>query len=423
MKRKNRKTILTLFGCVAGAVLSITACDEESDVTDKETRQSDVEVGKLKGMGPYAVLSYAGDSSTFIGVLDSLTGGDYTLAKAQEVDAMGFAYHAGKLYAPPSFSGGGTDIEIYKITDSGELVPDGKLPVPSGAKPMDMLFVDDDRAYISLLDAGVIWELDLNTLEPTAEIDLTEYAVDDGDSEDNSPEPTNLAVKDDKLYVTLSQSYNQAMMARDGVYVAVIDMETNTVERIIEDLDRGFSYAGRMSGTFSGTSFVDENGDLYVGAVGSWGWAPGQNAGYLRIRAGETEFDPDWEIDLAEHEIKIDGETVIPGYLNLSIYAGDGIVYGAAHIPAHDSNPPDWVNDKNCSLVKVDLYNQTVEALPLPSTNLYGSSMTMDNGLLVAPLFTDAGDGVYVYDPATGDAVTEPVIQTEGTIGFIRKID
>ena len=423
MTLKVRKRVLGWCLICLASASAVAACDEETGANSKQS--GDVKANKAyKGMGPYAVLSYVGES-TFIGVLDSLTGGDYTLGEAIEADAMAFSYHNGKLYIPPNHNGDGTDIEIYEVRKNGQLVPDGKLSTPAGAKPMDILFVSDDRAYVSLIEAGMVWAVDLNTLEATAEIDLTEFAVDDGDPDtptDNSPEPSNLAVKDGKLYVTLSQTYNSMMMGRDGMQVAIIDMETNTVESVTEDTERGFAYAGRMGGT-GGATFVDENGDLYVSAVGSWGWEPGQKSGFLRIKAGETEFDPDWEIDFSEYDLEIDGETLKTDYLHFSVYAGDGIVYGSGHIPAHESNPPDWINDRNYNLVEVDLYNRTVEALPLPATSAYASDMVMDNGLLVAPLLTKAGAGIYVYDPATGDAVKKPVLSTEGTTGFIRKID
>jgi hypothetical protein len=424
MAHKNKNTVLALCLCVGALVHFVAACDEENDASDDKTKHSNIDSTKYKGMGPYAVLSYVGDS-TFLGVLDSLTWGDYTVKETHEVASQSFTHHDGKVYVFPYPYGGETDIEIYRVTAEGGLEWESALSTPAGAVPSDMLFVSDERAYLSLSEAGLVWEVDLDTLEEIAEIDLTEYAVDDGDSDtptDNSPNPSNLAVKDGKLYVTLSQSYNEMKMGRDGMYVAVIDMETNTVEEVIEDLDRGFSYAGRFSATGNAT-FLDENGDLYVSAVGSWGWVDGQKAGFLRINAGETEFDPDWEIDFSDYDLSIDGETVKTDYLHFSVYAGDGIVYGSGHIPAHESNPPEWVTDRNYSLVKVDLYNQTIETLPLPATTAYASDMTMDGDLLVAPLFTGAGAGVYVYDPATGDAVTEPVIQTEGTMGGIRKID
>jgi hypothetical protein len=421
-KRINKSFILFLW--IAASTITWAACDEESDASDNKNKKPNTHDSQYKDMGPYAVISYMGDS-TFVGVLDSLTGGNYTLAKAHDVNPLALTCHNGKVYVFPNYAGGETTVSVYNVTEDNELVLDGTVSTPAGSAPSDMLFVSDDRAYLSLNEAGLVWEMDLDTLEPTAEIDLTEYAVDDNDSKtptDNSSNPSNLAIKDGKLYVTLNQSYNQMMMARDGMYVAVIDMETNTVEKVIEDQDRGFSFAGRPFG-LGESSFVDENGDLYVASVASWGWVPGQKAGFLRIKAGETAFDPDWEIDYSDYDLDIDGETVKMDYLNWSVYAGDGIVYGSGHIPAYDSNPPDWVKDRNYSLVEVDLYNRTVAALPLPASGYTGSNMTMDRGLLVAPLITKDGAGVYVYDPETGEAVTEPVIETEGAIAFIRKID
>jgi hypothetical protein len=414
-----RKRILSAVGCclVAASTIVWTACDEESDASDDKNTKQKADTSKYKGMGPYGVVSFVGETA-FLGILDSLTGGDYMADEGFEVDAKYFFQNADKLWCFPDVSGTGTDIEIYNIGQDNALTREDILSTPGGAKPTDVLFVSDDKAYLALFEGGIVWEINPVTREQTAEIDLTEYTVGENST---SPNPGGMAVKDGKLYVSLSQCYASMMMAEDGVYVAVIDMETNTVEQVIED-QRGFSYGGRPGGTGT-VVFVDESGDLYLNAigVGGWGFVEDQKGGFLRIKAGETEFDPDWEMDFAEYELTIDGETVTTDYLHFMVYAGDGIVYGTAHIPAHDSNPPDYVNDRNYSMVKVDLYNRTMEDLPLPATGAYASDMVMDGDLLVEPVLTDEGAGIWVYDPATGDA--EKVIETNGPIGGIKKID
>ncbi len=408
---------------VAAAMLATTLACEDDDHGDDPTADAGSN-DELAGMGPYAVIVTAGESSRFLGIIPSLDIGTFTLDKAIESEGFVFFVQNRRLFVMPGPAAGAEVAEVYDI-QGDILVPAGNIDAPPGAFPTDILFVDATTAYLTLMNLGRVWRINPTTLEKTGEVDLSMYAIDDDDPEtppDATPEPTSMAIKDGKLYVVLSQSYNNMMMARDGVHVAVIDPVTLTVEKVIAETNRGFAYGGRMGSTGTST-FVDERGDLYISAIASWGWVPGQKAGFLRIRAGETEFDPTWEIDLSQHPLVLDGESATGSYINFSVYAGNGIVYGSLHIPALESDPVDWVNDRMMRMVKVDLYNRTVEPLPVPATSMYANALTVEGGKLVVPLFTDAGDGIYVYDPATGVPATQPVMVSHGSIGYIGKIE
>jgi hypothetical protein len=363
--------------------------------------------------GPYAMLSIVGDSSFFLGVMESLDVGTYTLDASYEEWGQ-FVFCSGdKVFvtSDPSMGGSGNEMEVYSLGNDNTLTKEGTLVTDDGTTITDILYLNEEEAYVTLQYVGKVLKINPTTLKQTAEIDLSNLAIGGDDSEeiDNSPEPSDMVVKDGKLYVTLNQSYYGLYMGRPGMHVAVIDMDTNTVEKTIDDVDRGYAFAGRTGGTGT-TSFLDENGHLYINSTASWGYEPSQKPGLLRIKAGEEVFDPDWEFDLSEKTVTVDGEEMSVDHLLSIAYAGDGIAYAVGNIPALFSEKVDWIHDRTVAVLKLDLYNDTVEPLPVPRTSQYSADLRLDGDLLILPMYTDAGFGVYVYDTTTGDVVKEPTV-------------
>jgi hypothetical protein len=414
----NRLPRLASVSVACVALLGACSGDDESS---PETAGGGLD--ELSDTGPYAAITIVGDNSRFFGVIPSLGIGNYEPSDAVETDAMFVYTHGRRVFLVPGSSSTTSVVEVYDVAEDNSFSLAGKIDARSGSSPSDIIVVDDDTGYLALMSVGVLWRFNPTTLAKTGEVDLTAYAVDDDDPEtptDNSPEPAGMAVKDGKLYVALNQSYSQSL-GRDGMYMAVVDMDTDEVETVIEDTTRGYAYAGRHGGAEEVT-FVDERGDLYVLAVASWGWMPGQKSGFLRIKSGEQEFDPEWEFDLMAKEFTKDGQTLSADYLLQTRYVGNGIVYASAHVPAHESNPPDWVNDKNYTIVEINLYNQDIKALSLPDTNGFSSEVLFDDGLIVAALFGDSGAGIYAYDPHSESLIGEPAVRVDGMVHMMATI-
>ncbi len=385
---------------------------------------TDTTTNPLAGTGPYVMLTIVGESR-FFGVVDSLAIGNYDVNQAHEVQAMFIQPWGRRVFLIPAETAA-NEVLVFDVAADNSIAQVGTITAPPSSYPADVMVVNETTAYLSLLDLGQVWAFNPTTLQVTAQIDLAPYAVDDNDPEtppDASPEPTSMAVKDGKLYVALNQSYNMSMMGRDGMYMAIVNMATNTVEKIVEDTSRGYAYAGRHGGSGDCT-FVDEQGDLYTVSMASWGWAPGQRPGFLRIKAGEEVFDPNWEFDLSAFNIQLtSGETVTANYLLQVSYGGNGIVYASAHIPAHESDPPDWVNDRQMSFIRIDLYNKTIEALPFPDTNTYSSDIFLDGNLVIAEVMSEAGNGIYAYDTVTESMVGNPAIVVQGWAHMISPLN
>lgn len=105
-----------------------------------------------------------------------------------------------------------------------------------------------------------------------------------------------------KLYVSVvfleMAEFNLIADDEHNFYLAVIDIQTNTIEKII-------TYEGAKTVGFfvseNKATTVDEDGAIYFC---SWGWNQFNQpfpSKVFRIRQGETEFDKDWVIDIEKH--------------------------------------------------------------------------------------------------------------------------
>lgn len=109
-------------------------------------------------------------------------------------------------------------------------------------------------------------------------------------------------VNQGKLYIGIAfleaVAFNLIADSEENFYTAVIDVETEEVEKIITY--HGAKTVGFYVSENKATS-SDEDGNLYFC---SWGWNqfnqpfPSQ---VFRIPSGETDFDQDWKIDIESH--------------------------------------------------------------------------------------------------------------------------
>lgn len=106
--------------------------------------------------------------------------------------------------------------------------------------------------------------------------------------------------KEGKLFVSIvfleAAEFNLIADSEENFYTAVIDTQTQTLDKII-------SYHGAKTAGFfvseNKATTVDENGNMYFC---SWGWNQFNRqdpSKIFRIKSGETEFDPLWQINIA----------------------------------------------------------------------------------------------------------------------------
>jgi hypothetical protein len=397
MKKVNFKVCMMLL-----AASSFVACNDNDD-NKVET------AGKAK-MVLALDMGVNGSQLTYIVPVaeELLNGGTVSLDNAYEGYQGTYAEACKNWVFCPSI--GESAIKRYARQDDGTLLLDGSIETGSTAAfaVMNMLVVSDTKAYATLLLANKIFVFNPTTMTKITEIDLAkpEYGV-NGTS---TPNPAGLVYRDGKVFAGCLQITNLPLCA-NGAYVIVIDEATDTPEKMIADT------RGSAASYYNNEMFTDEKGDIYVNCFASYGYVPGQVGGFLRIKKGATDFDPDYFFNITNRPI--DG--IEGGYLMSAVsshYMANGIAYMFGTNPAYASQPNmDYVNDRVIESFKIDLYNQTVTHLNLPRSNPYSNSICHIGDMVYFGLTTESqGAGLFSYNHRTGETSSAPVLNAPGTV-------
>ena len=346
----------------------------------------------------------------YVGTLKDLETPEYTNSRARQFTAYPFiTVYGDYVFAMPHRLG--DVIMKYKRQPGGKLSTEGSMTMPAGSSSISIVIESDTKAYCSLWTLGKIAVFNPTTMTILSYIDLTSYAL----GGDGSPDPTVMALRNGKLYVGCSQT-SDGYTSSHPAQIFIIDVANGNT--VVSATDDRTTWAGSTDDQES--LFFDENGDLYVFGIASYGFGgSSQKCGFLRIKNGETDFDPDYFFNVADYSI--DG---IPNnkvdYLQHIRYAGNGVAYCTGNIYALASNPPDYVNDRVLGSFRVDLANKTITKLDLPYSNSYAGSVQVYEGSVYFGLSTSTGVGLYHYDPLTNTASEDPVVNTEGDPSTIK---
>jgi len=394
------KKLITNSLFLALLALAMNGCTKNNDDPDDNS----------SGLDKIVMITNINTGSTPVGYLGTrrdLSPGSYNNTKAQQVTSYALAQvHNDAVYLLEGRTGDRV-IKYIRNTD-GTLQSAGGLTMPGSSFPYCIAFESETKAYLTLGNVGKIIIINPSTMTKTGEINLTSYALGDG-----SPDPGVILYRNGKLYVGCLQT-SDGITSSHPAQVLIIDLADNN--RITSITDARTTYASNASS--SGSMFFDENGDLYVLCMASWGFAPGQKCGFLRIKNGQTAFDPDYFFNITDYTIN-----GIPGshldYLHRMQYAGNGIVYGTGNIPALMSNPPDYVLDKTFGAFKVDVANKSINKLDIPYSNGYAACVMPYEGNVYFGMSTSTGVGIYSYSPSTGVVSNGPVVTTQGDPGIL----
>lgn len=193
--------------------------------------------------------------------------------------------------------------------------------------------------------------------------------------------------------------------------VAVIDTKTDKLVKMISEKTSGFSQATRPIDPKS--LFMDEKGDIYISCLGNFGMVAGHKAGILRIKKGETDFDPTyhWTITGAS----IEGEEKVAGFAASICYAANGKAYGYIDIPGYYKPGETGHGAIASRAVVFDLYNQKMKKIEgLDLSNGYGVLVSKyKDGLAIANASTTT-KGIYYLNPQTDKINPIPMITTIG---------
>lgn len=316
------------------------------------------------------------------------------------------------VYTFPAFGAQGDENVVTKWGRSGtKLTKTATMPIPLNSVPRHISFVNATKAYlISLI--GKLFIFNPQTMELTGEIDLSSYAA-PGLAVPMFGSPF---VHNGRLYVTLNQTDMTFQPATEPqIELAVINTQTDKVERVIYEKASGI---GIGAYTYGQQTFIDEKGDMYLMCTGAYGMNPKYKTGILRIKKGETEFDPTYNWVLNDQTIE--GESGKTVWLLQSQYAGNGKMYATMDIPSYWANPtsPNWFTDKSLISVEMDIYNKTVKKLPIPMTSSFGGAVEKYKNLIVFAINGRNDVGFYTHNPATGETSSDAVVKVDGAPAY-----
>lgn len=280
---RNRKGIVVLSIVFAWL---FTAC-EEDEGTDPETSTAvDFAISTVSGAWP--------DQTTYIQGVESF---DFsTIANDNATELTGSANtvsYDGNVYATPF--GAPANLVKYSMNADGFPEEDERIVVP-GANTFSTLYFESETVAYGTVAGGIskLIVFDPSTMRITDEIDLSDVTSRVADI--TRTYYLDMVERDDKLFMGVHYE-NNFSPANDSAYVAVIDLTTSAVEKVIADGRTGMVFGGQAS---NAGLIKDDNGDIYVQALGTLSNGEGVPSGILRISEGSTNFDEDYFFDLVE---------------------------------------------------------------------------------------------------------------------------
>ncbi|MFD0964045.1 DUF4374 domain-containing protein [Pseudofulvibacter geojedonensis] len=288
----------------------------------------------------------------------------------------------------------------YSFDSNGIAKEAGQIVIPGANTFSTIEFVSETEAY-GTVAGGLARVIKFNpsTASVTGEIDLSSIEIDGVESYWY----LGMKARDGKLFMGVEYQNNWTS-TYDKAFVAVIDLETSTVEKVIEDNRTGNIFAA--GGAVNGFN-LDANGDLYVMGFGT----ANTPSGILRIKNGETEFDPSYFMNLDEKTGKAcQGLWHFPGKGTFTLRMDD-------ESDAYEFNGP------NYKYYKIDLESQTAIDIGAPKT--FGSKTSIirdfNDGKLHFVIATASENAIYTYDIASGQISKE--IDADGQITGFQKLN
>ena len=407
MKKRINGVLLLLMSIT----MLFSACSKDPE-TKPITTDPEVKVGDIL---VYTMLMNPGGQtgSGWMQLADGVSPKKLTNKNAVQVGyGMMPVCNGNDVYTFPAFGAQGDENVVTKWGRSGtKLTKTATMPIPLNSVPSHISFVNATKAYlISLI--GKLFIFNPQTMELTGEIDLSSYAA-PGLAVPMFGSPF---VHNGRLYVTLNQTDMTFQPATEPqIELAVINTQTDKVERVIYEKASGI---GIGAYTYGQQTFIDEKGDMYLMCTGAYGMNPKYKTGILRIKKGETEFDPTYNWVLNDQTIE--GESGKTVWLLQSQYAGNGKMYATMDIPSYWANPtsPNWFTDKSLISVEMDIYNKTVKKLPIPMTSSFGGAVEKYKNLIVFAINGRNDVGFYTHNPATGETSSDAVVKVDGAPAY-----
>ena len=293
-------------------------------------------------------------------------------------------------------------ISRYSLAENNKL---GKVTATltlAGTWANHIYFVNEEKAYLGgMLDSLII--INPKTMKKTGAIDLSKYK----DKDALVVSPGTGVIVDGRLYVGLLQNVSDYATGNEA-QVAIIDVKKDEVVAVAKD--HRIAAVGSLDDS-QNQAFTVIDGYIYCYSNASWGYAPGQVDGFLRIKVGETKFDKDYAWYITK-DVAIDGITKKDNFKYLSPASNekDGLVYAFLNVMVdlqQTWTDMDSYHNNTCKPVQIDLANKKIKALPIgysSSWASYGKYVEDDGNVIFAVSTEEDGNAYFRYDPKTDKA-------------------
>lgn len=309
------------------------------------------------------------------------------------------------IFVLPDYMGSTKSVLTHYVTDKkGNLSERGTLALPANSGASNIVLASEEKAYLSMQNIGIVMEFNPTTMQKVRDIDLNALA---------QPEvrvaPGAMVVRDGLLFVGLNQFDSQWMPRLKQAEVAIIDTKSGKLLKKIVDTKHQLSFATRPIDAHS--IFVNpKDGAIYLNCVGSFGFKPGFDGGILRIKKGETEFDADYALNIAQAKVENFNHTL--NYLATVRLGSDGKLYAMVTSYELDASANPYLA-KVMVPVCIDLEKRTVTYIPgvKPSNGL--AAVAEANGKIYFGVSNADDNGFYAYDLAT-QKITGLALRVQG---------
>ena len=309
------------------------------------------------------------------------------------------------IFVLPDYMGSTKSVLTHYVTDKkGNLSERGTLALPANSGASNIVLASEEKAYLSMQNIGIVMEFNPTTMQKVRDIDLNALA---------QPEvrvaPGAMVVRDGLMFVGLNQFDSQWMPRLKQAEVAIIDTKSGKLLKKIVDTKHQLSFATRPIDAHS--IFVNpKDGAIYLNCVGSFGFKPGFDGGILRIKKGETEFDADYALNIAQAKVENFNHTL--NYLATVRLGSDGKLYAMVASYELDASANPYLA-KVMVPVCIDLEKRTVTYIPgvKPSNGL--AAVAEANGKIYFGVSNADDNGFYAYDLAT-QKITGLALRVQG---------
>ena len=147
-----------------------------------------------------------------------------------------FTVQGKNVYIFPDYMGQSkAALQRFVIDANHQLVKAGEMMLPAGSAASQVIEVNDHTAYVSCQNLGKVLVFDFKQMKQTGEIDLNSLS-----GAGVRVGPSCMIVRDGKVFIALSQFNAQWMPAKNSIEFAMVDAQTNRLEKHINNESLGF---------------------------------------------------------------------------------------------------------------------------------------------------------------------------------------